>query len=71
MVYGSNVVDTCVDTRQVDYSNAFVQADIDEEVYCDLPLEFCGASSGDYGLKQAPRYMIWDSRRVKMIPVCL
>ena len=51
-------------TCQVDYSNAFVQADIDEEVYCDLPLKFCGLSSDDYvlklkkslyGLKQAPR----------------
>ena len=30
-------------TCQVDYSNAFVQADIDEEVYCDLLLESFGS----------------------------
>ena len=51
-------------TKQVDYSNAFVQADIDGEVYCELPQEFLGPGAGDYvlklkkslyGLKQAPR----------------
>ena len=51
-------------TKQVDYSNAFVQADIDEEVYCELPQEFLGPDGGEYvlklkkslyGLKQAPR----------------
>ena len=50
-------------TCQVDYSNAFVQADIDEKVYCDLPLEFFGPSlefyvlklkKSLYGLKQVP-----------------
>ena len=35
----------------MDNSNAFVQADIDEEVCCDLPLEFFGPSSDDYALK--------------------
>ena len=47
----------------MDYSNAFVQADIDEEVYCDLLLELFGPSSESYilklkkslyGLNQAP-----------------
>ena len=51
-------------TCQVDYSNAFVQASIDEEVYFDLPLNFFGPSSEAYiltlkkslyGLRQAPR----------------
>ena len=51
-------------TRQVDCSNAFVQAYIDEEVYCDLLLEVFGPSleayilklkKSLYGLKQAPR----------------
>ena len=37
---------------QVDYSNAFVQANIDKVVYCDLPLEFCGPSSDDYVLEK-------------------
>ena len=27
-------------TKQVDYSNAFVQADIDVDVYCELPTDF-------------------------------
>jgi len=27
-------------TKQVDYSNAFIQAKIDGEVYCELPEEF-------------------------------
>ena len=51
-------------TKQVDYSNAFVQAKIDNEVYCELPEEFSVDGSRDYvlklerslyGLKQAPR----------------
>ena len=29
-------------TQQVDYSNAFVQAKIDGEVHCELPLKFLG-----------------------------
>jgi len=53
-------------TKQVDYSNAFVQAKIDGDVYCELPEDFLvnGAGSSEYvlklerslyGLKQAPR----------------
>ena len=40
-------------TKQVDYSNAFVQADIDSEVYCELPMKFSLADGGksDYMLK--------------------
>ena len=51
-------------TRQVDYTNAFVQADINEEVYLEYPRMF-GPKSGTnrvlklnkslYGLRQAPR----------------
>lgn len=55
-------------TKQVDYSNAFVQADIDGDVYCELPTEFSLADGGKseyvlklkkslYGLKQAP--LLW------------
>jgi len=53
-------------TKQVDYSNAFVQAIIDEEVYCELPQDFLGPDEEQYvlklkkssfGLKQAP--CIW------------
>ena len=55
-------------TKQVDYSNAFVQADIDGDVYCELPMEFSLAGGGKseyvlqlkkslYGLKQAP--LLW------------
>ena len=33
-------------TKQVDYSNAFVQADIDGDVYCELPTEFSLADGG-------------------------
>ena len=40
-------------TKQVDYSNAFVQADIDGDVYCELQTEFSLADGGksDYDLK--------------------
>eukprot|EP00816_Leptocylindrus_hargravesii_P011415 CAMPEP_0196805332 /NCGR_PEP_ID=MMETSP1362-20130617/5113_1 /TAXON_ID=163516 /ORGANISM="Leptocylindrus danicus, Strain CCMP1856" /LENGTH=53 /DNA_ID=CAMNT_0042178203 /DNA_START=1 /DNA_END=158 /DNA_ORIENTATION=+ len=40
-------------TKQVDYSNAFVQAKIDGDVYCELPEEFSvnGAGSSEYVLK--------------------
>ena len=40
-------------TKQADYSNAFVQADIDGEVYCELPKEFSLADGGksEYVLK--------------------
>ena len=34
-------------TKQVDYSNAFSQADIDGDVYCDLLIEFSLADSGN------------------------
>jgi hypothetical protein len=51
-------------TRQVDYTNAFAQADLKEEVYLEYPRMF-GPKSGTnkvlrllkslYGLRQAPR----------------
>ena len=51
-------------TRQVDYTNVFAQADINEEVYVEPPKDF-GSKSGEarvlklnkslYGLRQAPR----------------
>ena len=54
-------------TKQVDYSNAFVQADIDGDVYCELPTELLLAGGkleyilklkkSLYGLKQAP--LLW------------
>ena len=55
-------------TKQVNYSNAFVQADIDGDVYCELPTEFSLADGEKseyvlklkkslYGLKQAP--LLW------------
>ena len=39
--------------KQVDYSNAFVQADIDGDVYCEMPLKCSHADGGksDYVLK--------------------
>jgi hypothetical protein len=55
-------------SRQVDFSNAFVQADLEEEVYLTLPAGFDGPSGEDrknhvlklkkslYGLVQAPMY---------------
>jgi Reverse transcriptase (RNA-dependent DNA polymerase) len=51
-------------TRQVDYTNAFAQAEINEEVYLEHPRMFGPKSGKDvvlkllkslYGLKQAPR----------------
>ena len=33
-------------TKQVVYSNDFVQADIDGDVYCELPTEFSLADGG-------------------------
>ena len=51
-------------TKQVDYTNAFVQVVIDEEVYCEFPQEFIGPDNDQYvlklkkslyGLKQDPR----------------
>ena len=55
-------------TKQVDYSNAFVQANIDGDVYCELLTEFSLADGGKseyvlklknipYGVKQAP--LLW------------
>jgi hypothetical protein len=55
-------------SKQVDFSNAFVQADLEEEVYLTLPAGFDGPSGEDrkdvvlklkkslYGLVQAPMY---------------
>jgi hypothetical protein len=52
-------------TKQVDYTNAFAQADINEEVYIEQPRGFSGVKDKSdkvlhllkslYGLKQAPR----------------
>jgi histone deacetylase 1/2 len=51
-------------TRQVDYTNAFAQAEIQEEVYIEPPRGFSGQDGMDkvlrlrkslYGLKQAPK----------------
>ena len=60
-----------LETRQVDYTNAFVQADLhdDEHVYIELP-DYFGSRDGEnvvlklkkslYGLKQAPlRWFEW------------
>ena len=51
-------------TRQVDFNNAFAQADINEDIYVELPQGY-EAKNGDnkvlhlnkslYGLKQAPK----------------
>ena len=50
-------------TKQVDFSNAFAQADVKEKVYMELPKGFEPPSDGDhvlklnkslYGLRQAP-----------------
>jgi len=52
------------ETRQVDYTNAFAQADIKEEVFVELPRDFAATEAGEYvlklnkslyGLKQAPK----------------
>jgi len=51
-------------TQQIDYSNAFCQAEIEEEVYVELPKDFGDKQGRDmvlklnkslYGTKQAPR----------------
>jgi hypothetical protein len=51
-------------TRQVDYTNAFAQADLKEDVFVELPRDFAASEPGDYvlklnkslyGLKQAPK----------------
>ena len=51
-------------TRQVDYTNAFAQAELKEEVYVEFPRLFGPKSGKDkvlhllksmYGLRQAPR----------------
>lgn len=51
-------------TRQVDYTNAFAQADLPEEVYIEEPRGFTGRDGTNkvlkllkslYGLKQAPK----------------
>jgi hypothetical protein len=38
-------------TTQIDFSNAFVQADLQESVYIELPTGFGSPTSGDYVLK--------------------
>jgi hypothetical protein len=38
-------------TRQVDYTNAFAQADIKETVFVELPQDYTASDSGDYVLK--------------------
>jgi hypothetical protein len=52
------------ETRQVDYTNAFAQADIKEEVFVELLRDFAATEVGEYvlklnkslyGLKQAPK----------------
>jgi hypothetical protein len=52
------------DTRQVDYTNAFAQATVKEDVFVELPRDFSASESGAfvlklnkslYGLKQAPK----------------
>jgi hypothetical protein len=51
-------------TRQVDYTNAFAQAELKEEVYAEPPKYFAPGNGTDlvlhlikslYGLKQAPK----------------
>ena len=51
-------------TRQVDYTNAFAQADIKEDIYVEPPKGFAGRDGKDkvllllkslYGIKQAPK----------------
>jgi hypothetical protein len=62
-------------TRQVDYTNAFAQADIQEEVYIEPPRGFSGEDGLDkvlrlkkslYGLKQAPK-TFFDKLRAGLI----
>jgi hypothetical protein len=62
-------------TRQVDYTNAFAQADIQEEVYIEPPRGFTGKDGLDkvlklckslYGLKQAPK-TFFDKLRAGLI----
>ena len=57
-------------TKQVDYANAFVQAELKEDVYVELPKDFSQANQDQdfvlklkkslYGLKQAP--LVWFER---------
>ena len=53
-----------LESRQIDHSNAFCQADIQEEVYVEMPKDFADKSGLDmvlklkkslHGTKQAPR----------------
>ena len=62
-------------TRQVDYTNAFAQADIKETVFVELPRDYAASNSGDYvlklkkslyGLKQAPK-TFFDHLRTGLI----
>ena len=54
-------------TRQVDYTNAFDQADLNETVYVEPPRGFLPKRNKDsvlhlqkslYGLKQAPKFFL-------------
>jgi len=60
----STVLTECWTTRQVDYYNAFAQAEIEDEMYVEFPRPFESISGEDrvlrlkkslYGLQQAPR----------------
>ena len=53
-------------TKQVDYNNAFAQAPITEDVYIELPRDFENSTEGNfvlklktslYGMKQSP--LVW------------
>ena len=61
VVYGQNAENWA--TRQVDYSNSFAQAELDDDLYVEPPRGFAGRDKKDkvlhllksfYGLKQAP-----------------
>ena len=56
------------ETRQVDYTNAFAQADIKEDVFVELPRDFAATEVGQYvlklnknlyGLKQSSQNLLW------------
>jgi Reverse transcriptase (RNA-dependent DNA polymerase) len=60
----STVLTECWTTRQVDYTNAFAQAEIEDEMYVEFPRLFESISGEDrflrlkkslYGFRQAPR----------------
>ena len=45
-------------TRQVYYTNAFVQVVIEKEVNCELPQEFIGPDTDQYVLKLKKAFMV-------------